>query len=419
MRDDRRYILRWVSGILMLLLLTACSKSSDGGEEPDPNKPMLKIYVFPPDQPIVTRADDLGNVDASAEENKIHSIYVWVFERDESNPGNSLLVGHVSLGNLTLSEAGTGEVTMEITDAFAEKIMTSATRPRVDVFVAANVTSANCGISFAGLTNKGVTKESDLEPLFIGSPYFGVTSPITKVPADGLPMSGVLKDQGIAGNSPVFQVGTFEKLANVQLVRTVSKMRFIFCKSTSNPDEVAVKEIKLNGGVLPKEEYLFLTDDFKKASTQKWRVKVSEPYDAADYENSATLISIPSGTEIAKNESPFSYSYDGKMTGQEYENKINEGVEANKLSDLGTFYLRESDQKLSGEIDYKIEHVENGNTTIKELTATYSMSIDRDFSRNHTWIVYGYFITSGDLEVRMVEVKDWVGTDNSGELYNW
>ena len=47
------------------------------------------------------------------------------------------------------------------------------------------------------------------------------------------------------------------------------------------------------------------------------------------------------------------------------------------------------------------------------------MSIPGDFSRNHTWIVYGYFITSGDLEVRMVELKDWVGTENSGELYNW
>lgn len=415
MRDDRRYIMRWMSGILMLLLLTACSKSSEGGEEPDSNKPVLKIYVFPSDQPIVTRAGDLGNVDASAEENRIHSIHVWVFERDESDLPASLadskLVGHISLGNFTLSEAGTGEVTMEITEAFAEKIMTSDTRPRVDVFVAANVTTANCGLSFETLTKNGETKESDLEPI-IGSSYFGVTSPITNVPSDGLPMSGVLKDQGIAGNSPVFHVGTSVKLANVQLVRAVSKMRFIFCKSTSNPDEVAVKEIKLNGNVLPKEEFLFLTDDFKTA-TPKWRIKGSE------YEDAKTLVSIPSGTEIATNDSPFSYSYDGKMTGQEYENKINEGVETNKLSDMGTFYLRESDQKLSGTITYAI--TPSGTTTTTEKTASYSMSIAGDFSRNHTWIVYGYFITSGDLEVRMVELKEWEGTDTpiDEELYNW
>ncbi len=394
----------------MLLLLTACSKSSsEGGDEPDPNKPVLKIYVFPPDQPIVTRADDLGNVDASLEENEIHSLHVWVFERNANDPSASKLVGHVSLGKLTLSEAGTGEVTMEITDAFAQKVMTSDPRPKVDVYVAANVTSANCGLSFDALTTNGETKESDLEPI-IGSSYFGVTSPITKVPSDGLPMSGVLKDQPISGTSPVFRVGTSDKLANVQLVRAVSKMRFIFCKSTSNLDEVAVKEIKLNGSVLPKEEYLFLTDDFKKA-TSKYRIKDS------GYEDEKTLVSIPSGTEIAKNNSPYSYSYDGKMTGQKYEDLINEGVENNELSDLGTFYLRESDKALSGTITYAITPV--GSTDAKEKPASYSMSISGDFSRNHTWIVYGYFITSGDLELKIVELKDWTSSETSGDVYNW
>lgn len=403
----------------MLLLLTACSKSSEGGDEPDPNKSVFKIYIFPPDHPVITRGDDLGNVDATAEENKIYSLHVWVFERNESAPANSLLVGHVSLGNLTLSEQGNAEVTMEITDDFAGRIMNNTTRPRVDVYVAANVTSANCGISFAGLTQKGVTTESQVDALFIGSDYFGVKSPITKVPSDvGLPMSGVLKDQPIAGESPVFRVGTSERLANVQLVRAVSKMRFIFCKSTTNPDEVAVKEINLNGGVLPKEEYLFLADDFKEASTQKWRVNVKTPYDATDYESAATLISIPSGTTIAKNDSPFSYSYDGKMKGQEYENLINEGVAQEKLSDLGTFYLRESDKALAGIIYYEITPY--GTTTPNEKTTTsYSMKYEGDFSRNHTWIVYGYFITSGDLQINLVELKDWESSNADRDLYNW
>lgn len=86
---------------------------------------------------------------------------------------------------------------------------------------------------------------------------------------------------------------------------------------------------------------------------------------------------------------------------------------------MGTFYLRESDQKLSGTITYAI--TPSGTTTTTEKTASYSMSIAGDFSRNHTWIVYGYFITSGDLEVRMVELKEWEGTDTpiDEELYNW
>ena len=424
MRDDRRYILRWLSGMLMLLLLTACSvSSSEGGDEPVPtsSKPVLKIYIFPPDRPAITRADDLGYVDATAEENNIHSIHVWVFERDKDDPDNStksLLVGYISLANLTLSEAGNGEVTMEITDAFANRVMTAEKRPRVDVYVAANVTSANCGISFAGLTNKGVTKESELEPLFIGRNYFGVTSPVLGVPADGLPMSGVLKDQVIAGTSPVFRVGTEQKLANVQLVRAVSKMRFVFCMSTTNNDDVAVNSISLNGSVLPKEEYLFLTDDYNKV-TQKWHVKVSEPSVAADYESSATLISIPSGTTtIKKNDDPYSYSYDGNMTGQAYETLINNGITQDKLSDLGTLYLRESDLALAGIINYEI--IPYGTTTPNaKTTASYSMKNAGEFSRNHTWIVYGYFVTNGELRLNVVELKDWVSSENPKEIYNW
>ncbi len=399
-----------------MLLLTACSKSSsEGGDEPDPIKPVLKIYVFPPDQPIVTRAGELGNVDATKEENEIHSLHVWVFERDATNLGNSKLVGHVSLGTLTLSEAGTGEVTMEITDAFANKLMTSETRPRVDVYVAANVTSANCGLTLSAgaltnTTNDETTTESQLDALFFGSNYFGVTSPIMKVPSDGLPMSGVLKDQSISGTSPVFRVGTDVQLANVQLVRAVSKMRFIFCRSTSNYDDVAVKEIKLNGGVLPLEEYLFLDNDYKSA-TSKLRIKGS------DYEGAKTLVEIPSGTTIKDNDSPFSYSYDGVESGQSYENRINEGVAQGKLSDLGTFYLRESDKALAGTIQYAI--TPQGKTDTSEKEIGYSMSVPGDFSRNHTWIVYGYFITSGDLELKIVELKDWTSSETSGDVYNW
>ena len=128
-------------------------------------------------------------------------------------------------------------------------------------------------------------------------------------------------------------------------------------------------------------------------------------------------MSIPSGTEIAKNNSPYSYSYDGKMTGQKYEDLINEGVKNNELSDLGTFYLRESNKALSGTITYAITPV--GSTDATEKPASYSMSIDGDFSRNHTWIVYGYFITSGDLELKIVELKDWTSSETSGDVYNW
>ena len=384
---------------------------------PTPDKPVLKIYIFPPNHPTITRAGDLGNVDASEEENKIHSLHVWVFDRDESNLpsslSNSKLVGYVSLGNLTLSESGNGEVTMEITDDFANKIITSDTRPKVDVYVAANVSSGNCGISFETLTKKGTTTEGELEPLFIGSGYFGVTSPVQGIPVDGLPMSGVLKEQRIAGTSPVFRVGTEQKLANVQLVRAVSKMRFVFCMSTTNNDNVAVNNIVLNGNVLPKEEYLFLDNDYNKV-TPKWRIKDS------GYEDATTLLTIPSGTTIKENDDPNAYSYDGNMTGQAYEDLINQGVTEDKLSDLGTFYLRESDKALAGIINYSI--IPYGTTTPNEKKSTaYAMKNKNagDFSRNHTWIVYGYFVTNGDLQLNVVELKAWESSEADREIYNW
>ena len=384
---------------------------------PTSTKPTLKIYVFPPNRPTITRAGDLGNVDASDEENEIKSLHVWVFERNESSPGSSKLVGYVRMGHLTL-ETGNGEVTMEITQAFAEKIMSNEP-PKVDIYVAANVTSANCGISFEGLTNKDKkdeedeedeededddrTTESQLDELFIGSSYFGVTSPVQGVPADGLPMSGVLKNQQISGNYPVFRVGSTDHLSNVQLVRAVSKMRFVFCKSSENNDNVTVNSIILDKGKLPEEEYLFLTDDYSKAETQKWRVN-------GNYESDDATFS-PSVTDVAANNSPSYYSYDGVMSVQEYENRINEGVTNGDLSDLGTFYLRESDLALSGLIKYKIQN--------EDKETSYSMKNAGDFSRNHTWIVYGYFVSNEKLQLNVVELKSWESSETDREIYNW
>ncbi|MBR2777797.1 MAG: hypothetical protein IKD75_12035 [Prevotella sp.] len=405
MRDDRRYNFRWLSGILMLLLLlTGCSKSSENDEndEPQPGKPVLKIYVFSPDRPIVTRGDN-GEVDASEAENKIHNIHVWVYETGTDN-----LIGHISLNNVDITEAGK-EVTMELDDTYANL----ESKPNVDVYVAANVTNTNCGLSF-----DATTTNTQLNGALIKEGYFGVTNLISTVPGDGLPMSGVLKNKPVMGNNKVYQVQDSEtsgKLANVRLVRAVSKIRFVASKSSTNPDVVTVNSIVLNGDVLPKEEYLFLANAYDLPSTPKWSVGTS-------YVAQTTLVS--NVTEVATNNSPASYSWDGSMSGQQYETKIQNGIDAGELSDLGTFYLRESDRALKGTINYTIEHTEKNNdvTTIQNNPEipNYAMVADGDFSRNHTWIVYAYFVSSGDLIIGMVEVKDLTNSENATQIvYNW
>ena len=406
MRDDRRYILRWLSGMLMLLLLTACSKSS-GSDGPEPDKPVLKIYVFPPNKPIVTRGDE-GDVNASEAENKINNLRVWVFENHKAEGDahpeyDGKLVGYISLNNVDISSSGS-TVTMELSDDFG----THGDLPQVDVYVAANVTSANCGFSLSASTTR-----EQLEATLIGQNFFGVTNPIKSVPADGLPMSGVMKGKKITGSSPVYQVTEDNGgLANVRLVRAVSKLRFIFSMSLSNPDEVTVNGVSLDAGVLPTQENLFLENDYDLSTTQKWRVGTS-------YNNSAaSLVSSVAKDDIKRSESPTSYSFQEGMTGQEYENLINQGVKDGKLSDLGTFYLRESDKKLTGTISYSIQ--KPGSETPTTSTPRFAMKADGDFSRNHTWIVYAYFISSGDLIMGIVEIKNWGSSENTTQtVYNW
>lgn len=403
MRDDRRYILRWLSGMLMLLLLTACSKSSDS-DGPEPDKPVLKIYVFPPNKPIVTRGDE-GDVIATDLENKIYNLRVWVFETGTNNR-----IGHISLNNPDISSSGS-TVTMELSDDFD-----ASGDLKVDVYVAANVTSANCGISLSASTSR-----NDLEAALIGQNYFGVSNPIKSVPADGLPMSGVMRGKKITGSSPVYQVTEDNGgLANVRLVRAVSKLRFIFSKSLSNPDVVTVNGISLDADVLPTQEYLFLENDYDLSTTQKWRV-------GSSYESESSLVSTVAGTEIRSNESPTSYSYQEGMTGQAYEDLINQGVKDGKLSDLGTFYLRESDRALTGKISYSIKKPGSETPTnstpafaMKSPTDPADLTQSRDFSRNHTWIVYAYFISSGDLIMGMVEIKNWSDSETNPQgIYNW
>ena len=400
MKQIRRYIERWLGGMLMLLLLMACSKSSsEGGEEPvpepEPTKPVLKLYVFAPDHPIVTRAEAY-EVDASAEENRIQTLHVWVFEHE-----NGKLVGYVNMNNVEISQSGS-EVAIEISDDFINR------KPAVDVFVAANVSASNCGISLGEKTAR-----SDLEGMLIDSGYFGLTSLVGAIPGGGLPMSGVLKNQPVNGESPVLRVGE-TGLANVRLVRAVSKVRFVFCKSAANTETGLLTIDEINLGYeqtgetpisikLPKQEFLFLDGAYPDVKS-----KINT---AGGYEDVRPIKSSINGDTIRKSASPSSYTYTTSMTGQQYEKLINDSIKAGYLSDVGSFYLRESNNGLAGTIKYKI-----GST---EKTKVFATKDADEFTRNHMWIVYGYFVTSGELELNAVEVINWNNEDSSGEIYNW
>ncbi len=387
MKSEKRHIGWWLSGIMMLLLLTACGSSSSDEVTPQPEKPkekpVLKIYLFAPESPIVTRAST-GSVDASQAERAIHTIDIWVFEHESPNDK----VSYIHLDDVSFS--GQKEIAMELTDEFANL----PKKPNVDIYVAANKES--CALT--GLDEN--TTLAQLKETCIGSSSFGTTSLVNTVPTEGLPMSGLLENQIISGIPPVYTAMS----QNVKLVRAVSKVRFIFSMSNANPPTISDLSISLKDNMIPKEEYLFLEGVYP---THKSRVKLTS---VDDYESEASLVTN-NNTVINQCDDPASYAYTSE-TGQAYEDKMNAGITANKLSDFGTFYFRESDKKLEGTISYTL-----GNSTPK--SKTFTMGAAGDFTRNHTWIVYGYFLGSGDLKLNVVDVKDWTSGSEDPKVYNW
>lgn len=374
MRDKVLHIRRLLSGMLMLLLLVACSSCSDDDStqplQPG-EKPVLKLYIFSPDNPIVTRASGDHVESETDAEKKINTLQVWVFKNNTND-----LVSYVKLEfNEEQSIFDEKVVLMDLTEDFV------VNKTEVDIFVAANVTQDNCGLSF----DKNTTATT-LQNAKIGSGYFGIgsTSKVTAVPTGGLPMTGRLKMQTLTGTSPVFGIGN----QNVKLVRAVSKVRFVFAKTTGQPT-VTITGITMNAEMIPDEEYLFKTP-------------ASMNYNA----DVAPLLSMPIA-DIASTPDPTQYIYFDQEA-QAYENLINGA----NLTVRGPIYLRESDKQLSGTISYKID----GGT---EQTADFQMQQAGDFLRNHTWIIYAYYAGSGRLQVQSLYVKDWSGKEMSHNFYNW
>jgi len=411
MKCEKRHIEQWLmSGMLMLLvLLTAsCSSSGDDGMTKPKEKPVLKIYLFAPDSPIITRAST-GDVSAYANEKEIHTIDVWVYEHDVpvSRPH---LVSYIHLDNLSFD--GQREIAMEINDDFANL----PKQPNVDIFVIANKES--CGYTNETL-NKNTTR-AELREKFISNGSFGITSPQTTVPETGLPMSGLLENQVVGGIPPIYTA----KAQNVRLVRAVSKVRFVFSKSSSDPPVFKDLTIKLDANVVPKNEYILLEGPYP---TYTCHVKTTGE---SPYESQATLVENFNGT-IYSCTNPASYAYTSE-TGQEYEDKIDAGLvsvedtehpENNRgpeLTQAGLVYLRESDKKLTGTISYKLKTgpgETDGDYTTKE--APFEMAAAGDFTRNHTWIVYGYFLGNGQLKLNIVDVKAWDPDAEDPKVYNW
>lgn len=408
--------------LLVIVLLTACSDHS--GESSDENGDcFLNIYVYAPGRPMLTRADVGDIVSRSVEEHMVHTLQIWVFKHSDGS-----LVGYLPPTSPTFLNETDGQemFRMEVDKEFADHPV------NVDVYVVANAGSVGLKKGTADLTLGANTSRSDLDAAKIGTDYFGTTNLYNKedllfsdnpntgrIARDGLPMSGVLKNQSIYGSYPTLRVGTQDAMATLQLTRAVSKLRFVLCRKTEDLTNakkilVSVDNIQLDGNVIPTASYLM-------------------PKETPSY-TSYVLTPISYGSvskeTLPEQANPMEFMYE-TQTAQEYEDMINAEVAKNiadptkGLKELGLTYLRESDKQLTGTITYTYKDRESltaGWVEHSGETVTFSMADAGDFLRNHSWIVYVFYMDSKiyTLTVTNIGMKVWTsGGLDPHPVYNW
>ena len=416
--------------LLLAALLTACADGSysEEDEEPKPdNGPaVLCIYIYAPGQAVPTRANE-GQVDADPEaENAINTLQIWVFTHTTSK----LVTYYKKSSFMQSAENGLYTLELPIDEAYASTPV--GEREHVDVYVLANVATGNCGMAF-----DETTPQATLESAVLSGKYFGLSeTPVTEVPVDGLPMSGVLRDQPVTNEKPILTLGTSsEEMAYVKLARAVSKVRFVFSCS-EDFDGLKIVSIKFDEGKIPNEEYLFLSDpnnpyDYDQNRTN---IKTSEGYNAAEIS-----LSLPVFESVICAD-PAYYAWDRfvndadkgwtpQKRAEEYEALINEGVtttyegeEHPRLTERRV-YLRESDKRLSGTITYQFKEKDADDWDDKTVPFSMVTSSDEDttpyFSRNHTWIVYSY-LAWAKMNIVAVHINDWEkAVEGEHTLYNW
>lgn len=388
MEIRHKHIGWWLCSMLMLLCWSCGGQDTDT-DTPDVDQgPFLEIKVYSPERSQVTRAD-IGDIPGDTDENAIKNLNIWVFENHGTGQtDDGKFVGYLSVANP--NPLVDSPYRILVSETFVDN------PPAVDIYVTANVTESNTGIKLDRTTTRDQLEAALMKHDGSHDP-FGLTTPQSVVPADGLPMSGVLKNQPVDGMAPIVSVAT-----NVKVARAVSKVRFVFCNSTDAGDQkLTIQSITFDDGMIPKEEYLFLNAPY---TGRNFKV-------GSEYEETAALVNTP--TVVASYSSPTEYAYRGQ-TGEEYEALINDGIKNKKiLTEVGKFYLRESDKKITGTITYTV-----GSSTTA-LSAPFTMSEAGDFSRNHTWIVYGFFAGKDNLKVFSVDVNDWTKSSGDHEVYNW
>ena len=373
----------WMAAV-MLLVFGACS--SDSSEE---QPPVLNIYVYAPGQPTPTRSV----MDPTEEEKKVNSMTLWVYKSSDGSQLGSIILNQEELE--TLNSDNMGIYSMTVDEKFAKN------PEPVDVYVLANVSASNTGRTFDATIADKMSLEN---AQFDGGYYYKFANTYTAstaLSAEGLPMSGVVREKAVINQNAVLHMTD----ANLQLVRDISKIRFVF--SAIEGSSLYIDEVKLNKNLLYKSDYLFLNDEHPYFRVGTGHVdkdivlveKMKDENGAPQYVNRCA--------------DPRTYAYVSGMDETAYDAKIKEGLAKGELTEAPTVYLPESDKRLTGTVTFHLY----GDS--ESRTASFTM-LNGDFRRNQTWIVYIYYNGSSKLDITSVKVTDWEnGGQTDYELHNW
>lgn len=376
--------------VFAALILTALAASCALREIIFPENTQLFVRISIPDA-VLTKAET-GTHTGLTSERTLSDLQIWVFRTGATTSAG--LIGYKRLDADALAATGLKNGSASrFAIAVDKTILEENPLPRVDVYAVANGASAGFTIDKFASAGGDWAKVSpaDLAAFVMDAESFGVTTLVTEVPAAGLPMAGLMRNEPITGEFPVLTIST------LTLTRAVSKLRFVFCQMTDEGvpvDEFHVTGISLQGQIAQNEK--LITDQVYSTHTYLTKLFDSEGYVTLDKSWSGSSLPSP-----ANNAAPGDYIYTGQDA-QAYEDLIDGGVSGGVLTEWGLTYLRETDTRLYGEISYTV----GSGATMRSKTTSFTMDAPGDFTRNHSWIIYAYFI-GGRLVVQPT-VLPWI-----------
>lgn len=389
-----RYLRYIALMVLLVALLPTCKREEIEDTLQSDGRLSLSIK-FPARQ--TTKGD--AYLPAGDEENVIHSLRIWVYDEENGTLVTPMLDLHDTDGEWDYpQDGGVKEFSLPVSWSFV------LNPPRVRVYVLANAES----IGFSLPENYTM---QDLNDMVFGTASdendgpFGVTSLVREVPATGLPMSGLKTGMIPSGVAPLL------KLETITVQRMVSRIRLVFCKVAIEAEQgedvpdVSITDITFGKNRIPRKEYLF--------TESATGICMNDTYEADNnYVQKAFKVDWPAGVPLCAHDTPEDFIYINQDP-QSYESLLNSAVSQNHLTDLGYIYLRETDRKIYGTVNYQV--TKGGKT--ESHWRDFSMSNNNDFARNHTWTLFAYYLNGSNINLTLTTLP-WDKTDYDVEFSN-